>query len=224
MTNYLKYTTLACLALVALILTALWAAPDATAMGERQSKADAKGQISVGQPAPAFTAQTAADKTVSLSDFQGKYVVLEWHNPECPFVKKHYNSNNMQTLQQTWTDKDVVWLTIRSSAVGKEGYADAGTALELMERVGGSPTHIIMDASGEIGHLYQAKTTPQMVVIGPDEAQSILYYGAIDSLASTDPADVKKATNFVAAALESAMAGKPVAVTYQGPYGCSVKY
>ena len=176
----------------------------------------------VGQQAPAFTAKDSQGKTVSLSEYRGKYVVLEWTNRECPFTKKQYDSGNMQALQQEWTGKGVVWLTVLSSAPGGQGYLDAAGENAQLARVHAHPTAAILDPGGEIGKLYSAKTTPHMFIIDPEG--KLIYAGAIDDKATTDTADVKIAKNYVSAALTEAMAGQPVQVASTRPYGCSVKY
>jgi alkyl hydroperoxide reductase subunit AhpC len=176
----------------------------------------------VGDAAPEFTATASNGKTVHLSDYREKYVVLEWHNNGCPYVRKHYNSGNMQRLQKQWTARGVVWFTILSSAPGKQGYMAANEENDYLTKMQAAPTAALLDPSGEIGHLYDAKTSPQMVVINPEGV--VIYDGAIDDKPTTDLADVPGATNYVTLALEQAMAGKPVATPATRPYGCSVKY
>ena len=175
-----------------------------------------------GQPAPAFSATDSTGKPESLAQYRGKYVVLEWTNRDCPYTRKHYESGNMQKLQQQWTAKGVVWLTILSSAPGEQGYLTAEQENAQVARAGAHPTAAILDPHGEIGRLYGAKTTPHMFVIDPEG--KIIYAGAIDDKPSTDRADVASATNYVSAALQSALAGQRVAVSSTRPYGCSVKY
>ncbi len=182
----------------------------------------AAAQAVVGQPAPAFTATDSNGKPESLADFKGKWVVLEWTNNECPFVKKHYGSGNMQKLQKAYTGKGVTWLSVISSAPGQQGYADGAKANTLTQERGASPTAVLLDPQGKLGHLYGAKTTPHLYVIDPQGR--LVYNGAIDDKPSTDPADVPGAKNFLASALDQAMAGKPVTVASSQPYGCSVKY
>jgi len=177
---------------------------------------------SVGQAAPTFTGKDSQGKTVSLSEYRGKYVVLEWTNRDCPFTKKQYDSGNMQALQKEWTGKGVVWLTVLSSAKNEDGYLDAAGENAQIERVHADPTAAILDPSGEIGKLYGAKTTPHMFIIDPNG--KLIYAGAIDDKATTDVGDVKGAKNYVSAALTEAMAGQPVQVASTRPYGCSVKY
>ncbi len=176
----------------------------------------------VGKSAPDFNLPAADGKTHQLADFKGKYVVLEWTNHQCPFVVKHYGSGNMQALQKEFTGKGVVWLSVVSSAPGKEGYVDAAQAQQLTAERGAAPTAVLLDADGKIGQAYGAKTTPHCFVIN---AQGVLIYaGAIDDRRSADAADIPGATNYVRAALEEAMARKPVTVEATPPYGCSVKY
>jgi len=178
--------------------------------------------VTVGQAAPTFNGKDSQGKTVSLSEYRGKYVVLEWTNRDCPFTKKQYDSGNMQALQKEWTGKGVVWLTVLSSAKNEDGYLDAAGENAQIERVHADPTAAILDPSGEIGKLYGAKTTPHMFIIDPNG--KLIYAGAIDDKATTDVGDVKGAKNYVSAALTEAMAGQPVQVASTRPYGCSVKY
>jgi peroxiredoxin len=175
-----------------------------------------------GQAAPTFTGKSSQGKAESLEQYRGKYVVLEWTNRDCPYTKKQYDSGNMQALQREWTAKGVVWLTVLSSAPSEQGYLDAAGENAQMARVHANPTAAILDPKGEIGRLYSAKTTPHMFVIDP--AGKLIYAGAIDDKATTDTGDVKRAKNYVAAALTEAMAGQPVQVASTRPYGCSVKY
>jgi len=184
--------------------------------------APASAAALVGQPAPAFTATDSNGKPQSLADYKGKFVVLEWNNDECPFVGKLYGSGNMQSLQKTYTGKGVVWLTINSSAPGKEGSVDAAQANAIVKRRGAAPSAYLLDPKGDVGRAYGAKTTPHMFVIDPQGR--IVYAGGIDDKPSTDLADVKTARNYVKAALDEAMAGKPVSVSASQPYGCAVKY
>lgn len=176
----------------------------------------------VGEKAPAFTAQAADGKTVSLSDFAGKTVVLEWHNKDCPFVVKHYESGNMQALQKEVAAKDVVWLTVNSSAEGKQGYETAEAALKTAADAGATPTHILLDTDGTVGKAYDAKTTPHMFVI--DKEGTLVYAGAIDDRASFKQEDIPGARNYVREAVNALLEGKPVETASTKPYGCSVKY
>jgi peroxiredoxin len=176
----------------------------------------------VGDPASPFTGKDTKGQTVSLSDYKGKFVVLEWHNQGCPYVKKHYGSGNMQNLQKEWTAKGVVWLTVISSAPGLQGHVTAEQADAYAKERGASPTAIILDPGGEIGRLYDAKTTPHMFVIDP--SGTLIYNGAIDDKPTTDTADIATAQNYVSIALQQAMAGKAVTTAATKPYGCAVKY
>ena len=176
----------------------------------------------VGQPAPDFSVTDTTGQLRELSSLRGAFVVLEWFNPECPFVKKHYGSGNMQALQKEQTAKGVVWLSVDSSAPGKQGHVTPEQANAFMRAQGGSPTAIVLDLDGTLGHRYGARTTPHVFLIDPKGA--LIYNGAIDDTPSTDPADVAAATNYVRQALTDAMAGKPVSVPTSQPYGCSVKY
>jgi len=176
----------------------------------------------VGEAAPEFTGTASNGKTFHLSDYRGKFVVLEWHNNGCPYVGKHYNSGNMQRLQKQWTSQGVVWLTVLSSAPGKQGYVTATEENDYLTKEHAAPTAALLDPTGEVGHLYDAKTSPQMVVINPQGV--VIYSGAIDDKPTTDLQDVQGATNYVSLALEQAMAGKTVQTPATRPYGCSVKY
>lgn len=182
----------------------------------------AQADLKVGQTAPDFTLKDGSGATHTLSEYQGKIVVLEWFNKDCPFVKKHYGSQNMQTLQKTYTAKDVVWLTIISSAQNKQGYLTKQEALALPKQNGMSPTALLLDPSGKVGRLYQAKTTPHMFVINPQG--KIEYMGAIDDKPSTDQSDISGAKNYVATAVNQLLKGEKVTITQAKPYGCSVKY
>lgn len=176
----------------------------------------------VGEKAPDFTLMDAHGKKHSLSEYAGKFVVLEWVNFGCPFVKKHYNSGNMQQLQEAYTEKGVVWLSICSSAPGNQGYF-AGE--ELVAEISGHKSHAtayLIDESGEVGHAYEAKTTPNMYVVDPEGV--LVYAGAIDDTPSVNPDDIPKSMNYVDAALKASMAGKVVKVSTTQPYGCGVKY
>ena len=176
----------------------------------------------VGKPAPAFTLQSCESKPVSLSDFKGKVVVLEWTNNSCPFVVKHYGTGNMQKLQADATAKGVVWLSICSSAPGKQGHAAPADALKACTERNSAATAYLIDESGDTGLAYGAKRTPEMYVINADGI--VVYQGAIDDMKSADPADVVKAKNLVAAAIEETLAGKPVSTPKTEAYGCSIKY
>jgi len=176
----------------------------------------------IGKPAPGFTAVDSFGKEVSLSDFRGKTVVLEWTNHECPYVRKHYGSDNMQRLQKEAVSDDIVWISIISSASGKQGYVDADKANQLSTERGAAPTHIVLDPSGAIGHDYSARTTPHMFII--DEQGQLVYMGGIDDKPTADKADIAGAKNFVRAALTNIKSGQQIATPTSRPYGCSVKY
>jgi len=178
--------------------------------------------VKVGDTAPDFKGTDSNGKTQSLDQYRGRYVVLEWHNHDCPFTRKHYASGNMQSLQKLWTGKGVVWLTVISSAPGNEGYMTAAEENSYMKKVNAVPTATILDPTGVIGKEYGAKTTPDMFVINPEG--KLIYAGAIDDHASTDPEDIKTSKNYVSEALTEAMAGKEVGTAVTRPYGCSVKY
>lgn len=188
------------------------------------STSEAVADATIGADAPGFTALTSDGTELSLSDFAGKTVVLEWTNDGCPFVQKHYDEShrNMQTLQTGALEDDVVWLSVISSAPGKQGHVSADEANALSEARGAVPRAVLLDESGDIGRLYGAKTTPHMYVITADGA--LAYQGAIDSNRSANPADIPAATNYVTAALESVATGTPVETTVTKAYGCSVKY
>ena len=182
----------------------------------------AAAQVAVGSQAPEFTATDSHGQTHNLSQYHGKYVVVEWHNRDCPYTRKHYVSGNMEELQKQWTAKGVVWFTVISSAPGQQGYvtdADENAYLEKMHAV---PTAVLMDPEGKLGHLFDAKTTPEMYVIDPQG--KLIYEGAIDDRPTPDVSDIKSADNFLNDALNSAMAGKQLANPATRPYGCSVKY
>jgi hypothetical protein len=176
----------------------------------------------VGDPAPDFTATDSNGQTHKLSEYRGKFVVLEWTNNNCPFTKKHYSSGNMQSLQKQWTAKGVVWLTVLSSTPGGDGYMTAPAENAYIQRVHAAPTAALLDPSGALGHEYEAKTTPDMYVIDP--SGKLIYSGAIDDHPTTDPSDIPNSKNYVSLALTEAMSGQTVATAYTRPYGCSVKY
>jgi peroxiredoxin len=176
----------------------------------------------VGSAAPDFSLADAKGKTHSVSEHKGKFVVLEWFNPECPFVKKHYSTGNMQKLQQEFSGKGVVWMSIDSSAPGKEGNLSSEAASKQASEWKMNSTTLLLDTEGKAGQAYGAKNTPHMFVVNPEG--KIVYEGAIDSKASTNVADLATATNYVKVALDEAMAGKPVTNANTKPYGCSVKY
>ncbi len=176
----------------------------------------------VGQPAPDFTLTDTAGKTVKLSDQKGKFVVLEWVNPECPYVRKHYNSANMPKLQKEFGAKNVTWLAINSTRKGHSEFKSPQEMAAWMKQTGGAPAATLLDADSKVGRLYAAVTTPHMYIIDPKG--TLVYVGAIDDKRSTREEDVKTAKNFVRVALGEAMAGKPVSTASTNPYGCSIKY
>jgi peroxiredoxin len=179
-------------------------------------------EAEIGKPAPAFTLPSCESKPVSLADFKGKVVVLEWTNYGCPFVVKHYGSGNMQKLQADATAKGVVWLSICSSAPKQQGHATPADALKACTEKNSAATAYLIDESGATGRAYGAKRTPEMYVINADGI--LVYHGAIDDKKSVDPADIATAKNFVAAAIEETLAGKPVSTPETEAYGCSIKY
>jgi len=196
-------TTLALAAFVA-STTIAWAVPE------------------IGKPAPAFTAVDSNGKTHALGDFKGKTVILEWTNDGCPYVKKHYGAGNMQKIQKDLTAEGAVWLSVISSAPGKQGHVDGMGANALVAAQGSAPTAVLLDPKGTIGRAYEAQTTPHMYVI--DGKGVLRYMGAIDDQPNTDASTIAKARNYVREAFAAVKAGKPVATTATDPYGCSVKY
>jgi peroxiredoxin len=184
--------------------------------------AGAQAQALPGQPAPAFTLTGVDGKPVNLADFRGRYVVLEWNNPHCPFVVKHYGSGNMQSLQKRFTAENVAWLTINSTHAGHSEYMTPAALAGWMKEQGGAPTAVMLDADGKVGRAYGARATPHMYVIDPKG--TLVYAGAIDDKRSTNAADVKTAHNYVAQALAELRAGKPVSAASTSAYGCSIKY
>lgn len=182
----------------------------------------ARAQVTTGEPAPEFTLTDTKGTAHNLSDFRGKYVVLEWVNHGCPFVVKFYKPGEMQKLQAEITGQDVIWLSICSSAEGKQGHMSNEDWNAKIEETGTAATAVLIDEDGTVGKLYGAKTTPHMYVIDP--AGNLIYQGAIDSIRSTDSDDIANAENYVRSALAQHMAGEPVAVAETQAYGCSVKY
>ena len=175
----------------------------------------------VGQPAPAFRLTDSNGKARSLADFKGKTVVLEWTNAECPFVKKHY-AGNMQALQKAAAKDGVVWLTVNSGAPGKQGHVDGAGANAIVKAKGAAPTAYLLDAKGDVGRAYAAKTTPHMYIVDP--AGKLVYMGGIDDTPTADVANIKTAKNYVTAALADLKAKRAVQTASSKPYGCSVKY
>jgi hypothetical protein len=182
----------------------------------------APNSAKIGKTAPDFSLQGADGKPHSLSDFKGKFVVLEWTNPNCPFVHKFYDSGTMQNLQKTETGKGVVWLRVNSGAVGHDGYQTPSDLTSYVKDNNVNATQSLIDPTGEVGHAYGARTTPDMYVINPQG--NLIYAGGIDNKPSPNASDIATATNYVTAALDEAMAGQPVAHPTAQPYGCSVKY
>jgi peroxiredoxin len=176
----------------------------------------------VGQGAPEFELVDASGKTVKLADFKGRFVVLEWTNPGCPFVVKHYGSQNMQSLQKEATAKNVVWLSISSTAREHGDYLAPAELAQRYKQWGSAATTMLLDDSGKVGKAYGARTTPHMYIVDPKGM--LVYAGGIDDRRSANPEDVKTAKNFVRAALGESLAGKPVSTPNAAPYGCSVKY
>jgi len=175
-----------------------------------------------GQTAPDFRVKDIKGKEYALADLKGKNVILEWHNRECPFVKKHYESGNMQKLQKALTAKGFVWLTIISSAKGKQGYVTPAEENTYLKEQKAAPTTVLMDADGKMGKAYAAKTTPHMFII--DKKGVLVYQGAIDSNDSPDPETISSAKNYITTAADELLAGKPISTASTKPYGCSVKY
>lgn len=176
----------------------------------------------VGENVPDFSLPTADGKTQTLARHKGKFVVLEWTSPACPFVQRHYAGGHMQRLQTEETAQGVVWLTVDSSAPGKEGYLSAEQAAAWIKDKGLACTAFLLDPDGTVGRLYGVRATPQVFIISPEG--KLLYAGAVDSIASADPSDLAKATNYVRVGLEEARAGKALTTPTTRPYGCSVKY
>jgi peroxiredoxin len=178
--------------------------------------------VKLGAPAPEFTSTGSDGKTYKLADFRGKFVVLEWHNQGCPFVKKFYSAGAMQKLQKEWRAKGVAWFTVLSSVAGKQGHLTAAQENAYLKETGATPTAALLDGEAKVATQFEAKTTPHMIVIDP--AGKVIYNGAIDDKATADSADIASAKNYVSAALTEAMAGKAVSNPSTRPYGCGVKY
>lgn len=184
--------------------------------------AAASAAATLGQGAPAFSATDTTGKTVSLADFKGRTVVLEWVNPGCPYVRKHYDSANMQATQKAAAAQGVVWLAVNSTHAGAGDYLAPAAMGAWMKDQGAAPSATLMDADGKLGRAYGARTTPHLYVIDPKG--TLVYAGAIDSKPSANPADIKTATNYVTQTLAEVAAGKPVSKAATQPYGCSIKY
>ena len=178
--------------------------------------------VEVGKPAPEFSLKDINGVTHDLSDYRGKTVVLEWVNPECPFVRKHYRSGNIPKLQKSAKSDGVVWLSVNTGQPGDQGVYDAKRHAEWAKSVNASPSAYLRDSEGRVGRLYGAKATPHIFVINGDG--TLVYNGAIDSIRSADVEDIAKAENYVASALAAVKAGKPVTKATSQPYGCPVKY
>lgn len=181
-----------------------------------------EARLQIGQPAPGFTATDAQGNEHQLADYRGRLVVLEWTNHQCPYVRKHYDAGNMQAQQAAATDNGTVWLSVISSAPGKQGHVSPAEAQQLTQARNAEPTAVLLDPQGEIGRRYGARTTPHMFII--DRQGTLVYQGGIDAIPSADPADIAAATQYIPQALSELRAGKPVSVPVTRPYGCSVKY
>ena len=208
---------------VALLLVGAVAARRIAASADPESLPE---PLAVGGPAPAFTAVDTRGRSHSLADYAGKWVVLEWFNHGCPYTKKHYalvnGIGNSQAMQQEYTKRGVIWLSVVSSGPGRQGYTSAEKADDMARKKGAAPTAIIRDTAGVLGRLYGARNTPQYAIIDPEGV--LRYGGAIDNRQTSSAKDIAGATNYVRAALDSGLAGRPIAVSQTQPYGCEVKY
>jgi peroxiredoxin len=193
-----------------------------TALASATFALQASAAVAIGAAAPDFALPDSNGKTQTLTQYRGKTVVLEWNNPGCPFVQKHYSSGNIPKQQAAATAAGVVWLTINSGAAGKQGHLDGAGAKAFVAQYHASPSAYLLDGDGKVGQLYGAKTTPHMFVIGADG--TLRYMGGIDSIASTDKDDLAKAVQYVPQVLAELNAGKPVSVSASQPYGCGIKY
>lgn len=193
-----------------------------TALTLATLSATALANAVVGQPAPAFSALDAAGRSVNLADFKGRHVVLEWVNPGCPYVRKHYDAQNMQATQKGATAKGVVWLAVNSTAADHGDYLAPARMAAWMKAQGAAASAMLMDQDGKLGRAYGARTTPHLFVIDPKG--QLVYAGAIDSRPSANPADIATATNHVNQALAESLAGKPVSTPATRAYGCTIKY
>ena len=182
----------------------------------------AQAAATVGQGAPDFTLTDTSGKTVRLSDFRGKHVVLEWTNPGCPFVRKHYDSGNLPATQKGAVDQGVVWLAVNSTEKASGDYLEPARLSAWLKERKAAPTAVLMDEEGTVGKSYGARTTPHMYIVNPQGV--LVYAGGIDSIPSARPADIEKATNYVKVGLAEALAGKPISAATTAPYGCSIKY
>lgn len=199
-----------------------WTTRCATACATLVLVSAAMAQVKTGEQAPGFLLADVNGNAITLEGFAGKFIVLEWINHDCPFVRKHYDSGNMQELQKEYTKQGVIWLAIASSAPGKQGHYSGEEHKVIAAQKGFSGTALLLDPDGKVGRAYGAKTTPHMFVINPDG--KVIYQGAIDDHPSANKADAKTANNYVRAALDAALKGGEVAVGSAAPYGCSVKY
>jgi peroxiredoxin len=182
----------------------------------------AQAAPALGQNAPDFSLKDAAGRTVRLSDFRGRHVVLEWTNPGCPYVRKHYDSGNMPATQKDAVDKGVVWLSINSTEKASYEYMEPARVMAWQAERKARPSALLLDEEGTAGKAYGARTTPHMYIVDPQGR--LIYAGGIDSIPSSDPADIKKAVNYVRQGLDEALAGKPLSAATTRPYGCSIKY
>ncbi|WCM92785.1 redoxin domain-containing protein [Acidovorax sp. NCPPB 2350] len=182
----------------------------------------AQAAAAVGQPAPGFTLTDTAGKTVRLADYRGRTVVLEWTNPGCPFVRKHYDSGNMPATQKDAQGQGVVWLAINSTEKASADYLEPPKLAAWLRERQAAPTAVLMDEEGTVGHAYGARTTPHLYIVDPQG--TLVYAGGIDSIPSARPADIDRATNYVKAALADVAARRPIATASTQPYGCSIKY
>jgi len=181
-----------------------------------------RADVATNEAAPEFTLTDSNGKEHKLADYKGKYVILEWVNYDCPFVKKHYDSGNMQSLQQDLASDEVVWLSINSSAEGKQGFYAPEKVNELITTAKAQPTAYLLDSEGTVGQLYGAKTTPHMFIINPEG--KLVYQGAIDDKPTFDAKDIPQSKNYVRDALSHALKGEAIDPASTTPYGCSVKY
>jgi len=199
-----------------------WVANAVAGLASLLLAAAAQAAPAPGEAVPDLSGKTASGETISLADFEGKPVILEWTNHRCPFVRKHYDTGNMQKLQRRLTEKGAVWISVISSAPGKQGHVSAEKAKKIAARNGAYADHILLDPEGEIGRAFNARTTPQMVLIRPDG--TLAYNGAIDDKPSTQDETVETAENYLLAAYKAVQNGEPVEPAVTKPYGCAVKY
>jgi len=193
-----------------------------TAFASSRPAKAAPAVATIGQPSPEWSLKDTSGKTRSLADYQGKVVVLEWTNNQCPFVKKHYRTGNMQATQKYATDNGAVWFSVISSAPGSQGYVTAEQGASIAKEEKSKATDVLLDPEGTVGHEFQAKTTPDIMII--DKSGTLVYSGGIDDKATTDDDDIKTAHNYVKAALAEVFSGKSVTTATSQPYGCGIKY